>query len=712
MNRSRLVGVTLLYLSSEVAANPAAPPPPAVPSPLTVAPPVVPAVVTAAPVIPVPAADAHGTVAAPSEFELAVADDEMEGTAAHLPAPTEGHLPVAAVVAAAEEEEAEHGGETGHGQYEAGHGKYGHEIEEALHGEYGEDDGYGYEGKGHGIVKGVSNVDVSISVMLVGGVTMVMVLYEFTNCKNTLFRQMTWKVLNATISIFGSILVFQSFEAILIRHFYSLLGEPEHGYHGAGGCKSVGPILGRLFVSLTFFFALQIALGLICGAFDDKPGSDDEKEETQEELQEGEESTLSRATRKAVTLGGLLGHITGFAFISTVLHVQDYVYNMYSTNVWLLMLIPFICWYFMVVLCRATEYFRDKYTMLDDHQTRFEKLWEEAAEETEDDAMALMVSFCLVQVWRYGISGVWPGAEGHADAKVLAHLQHLRWKSFQLVLPAFIMLLFDAFASHILKIWLEKQLQKGAGKLGASSLHPHLNAMLKREAHQFKLISAMTLSWAMLFASYWLISRTLAQQKEVMMKKMVLCCWVTSIGFVIIVLLVFVGQKLQNESTRLAKASTKNKNDLEALDKSPTTALGHFHSVHTLVEKRGNAIIRAMVMGSGLFIGFAWEKAFYSADVKMSYPLARWLLLGAKGEEWVRLATAILVCLLVVPSQYRHITKRIIEYKEQEEKEEHEEIELFHQQLEKQGLLNKEEARAEILENQRSQSGDDSDSSL
>jgi len=115
--------------------------------------------------------------------------------------------------------------------------------------------------------------------------------------------------------------------------------------------------------------------------------------------------------------GILLGHATGFAAKNACSSLQQAV----PRNFFFVALTPLLFFGIIILVYHATECFRYKIMMRDGEEDEFEEIWRERVAETEDEVIALAVSFSIVQMLRFGISGHLPNASGEDQERFNLH---------------------------------------------------------------------------------------------------------------------------------------------------------------------------------------------------------------------------------------------------------------------------------------------------
>ncbi|CAL1168906.1 unnamed protein product [Cladocopium goreaui] len=103
-----------------------------------------------------------------------------------------------------------------------------------------------------------------------------------------------------------------------------------------------------------------------------------------------------------------LMHLQTFALLNKRSQLQAHL----GGSVLILPMAFFSLW----ALFRVTDMVREWVSLADDGvKDKMEEAWDEATEETEDDVMALTLSFLVVQTFRFWIYGVLPDEEGNLD---------------------------------------------------------------------------------------------------------------------------------------------------------------------------------------------------------------------------------------------------------------------------------------------------------
>lgn len=225
-----------------------------------------------------------------------------------------------------------------------------------------------------------SRVAVAIASTLLGSMIFQMGLFYLTNHSDEDMRRYSYEIINATVSIFAAVLLFQTFNDLV--ETYLLDGtSPEY------------QCLVDMGHMLVWYSILQLTLAWISGAIGGEPESMDTMELNMK------------------TFAVLLAHMTGFASINAWGSIQQLEFFKLTPILSFLVLPISACGQFG--LQRITDGIRYRVTMADDgEEDEFEKKWDEECEEAEDDVMGLTLSFNFTQAARFSINGFLPDSEG------------------------------------------------------------------------------------------------------------------------------------------------------------------------------------------------------------------------------------------------------------------------------------------------------------
>lgn len=232
-----------------------------------------------------------------------------------------------------------------------------------------------------------SRVAVAISATLLGSMIFQMGLFYLTNHSDEDMRRYSYEIINATVSIFAAVLLFQTCNDLV--ETYLLDGtSPEY---------QVMVDMGHM---LVWYCILQFTLAWISGAIGGTPES------------------IESVELNMKTFAVLLAHMTGFASINAWGALQQLEFFKLTPIFSFLVLPISACGQFG--LQRITDYIRWRIAMADDgEEDEFEKAWDDEAEEAEDDVMSLALSFNFTQAVRFTINGILPNQEGEEEPYAL-----------------------------------------------------------------------------------------------------------------------------------------------------------------------------------------------------------------------------------------------------------------------------------------------------
>lgn len=444
---------------------------------------------------------------------------------------------------------------------------------------------------------GVAEVeDACISLTLLGCVGFVMATFYLVNWPDPDIRRISLEVINATISMFGALLLFHSLEELLEHYLL----------HHLTAWQQVAVAMLQM---LVWFTVLQMILAYYSGAI----GEQEEvvKRNTSQTLADRCGSPRSKALLqrsaeehfRAIKLNThawsiLLGHATGFAAKNACSMLQQTV----PRNFWCCGLVPIISFFGICLIYRATNFFRYIKTMADGEEDEFEMLWGEYTTETEDEVISLAISFLVVQMLRYGISGELSLASGE-DAE--GQVWHSNWSCALLVLIGLMPGAVDVvrvMCQRIAQKW--RRYRRIASGLSAES-PTHYE---QRSHHWCEGISTMSFAWCLHFAIDWFVASHL-HLLDGTVKAVISALAAATLAF----LLIFV----------LDKVADMHLEDVEV-----------------------DQALRGMITGLGMLVGFSWERCF---DASVG-GLARYEVLFGMSPPVNRVLLASFLALMVLPA--------------------------------------------------------------
>eukprot|EP00931_Biecheleriopsis_adriatica_P106051 TRINITY_DN80562_c0_g1_i1.p1 TRINITY_DN80562_c0_g1~~TRINITY_DN80562_c0_g1_i1.p1 ORF type:complete len:572 (+),score=171.53 TRINITY_DN80562_c0_g1_i1:140-1717(+) len=425
-------------------------------------------------------------------------------------------------------------------------------------------------------------MNAGIAVMLLGSIGFMMGIFYLVNHSDKQMVLYTWKVICATISIFASVLIYQAFNVVVQDAFLE----------GKSETAKMQVAFVHCFI---WFLLLQALLATVSRAITWPC-------QNQEELKESEKIAVAKTMNLDLKCWAtILGHITGFATISAWAQVQQMMARELIGGAILVLPLAFAT---LELLFWATDYLRHFVALWDDGTVdRFEELWDEATEETEDDVMGLTLSFLLVQVLRYYVSGVLPNDEGDwPEDFVVTNLQ------------VFILILLGAGIA-VLSFWRTVYVQQTFGRYTA----------------YMRLVCDFSFCWSMMFAvDAFLASHGLGGIEYGCLGEVITACILTICAFCVIYLLDKQADMMEEEQQRMAHESFTR-----SLSWAEKKAL----------HKRQGVAIRSTVMALGVLIGFAWEKCFDVAVDATAEKEAKIL-----PAAFTKMVLAFLLATIVIPA--------------------------------------------------------------
>mmetsp|Transcript_31775 Transcript_31775/g.87786 ORF Transcript_31775/g.87786 Transcript_31775/m.87786 type:complete len:594 (+) Transcript_31775:316-2097(+) len=242
-------------------------------------------------------------------------------------------------------------------------------------------DAHGHEAAhGHHMVA-QNEASFAIAITLMASIIFQMSLTYLLNNKDEDIRKSSYEVLSEIISIFCSVLIFQSANGIVMEIFFF------------PGCSDMWVFCVGLGHTIAWFIVLQAVLAYLCGVI---PGAKRPEKESDRHV-----------PLKCWAL--LLAHITGFSGIHLVGEAQQLFCP--DSPLWCFLVVLISAVVLRMILSIVYAMRARVLTCPADHETK--EMWSEETAEAENDLMALSISFTLVQAIRFCIGGVLPAVNGH-----------------------------------------------------------------------------------------------------------------------------------------------------------------------------------------------------------------------------------------------------------------------------------------------------------
>lgn len=400
-----------------------------------------------------------------------------------------------------------------------------------------------------------------ISVMLLGCMGFMMATFYLVNWPDEDIRRISWEVISSTISVFGSLLLFQGFNRVLEHYLF--------------GDLSIWQQVGVAMLQLLLWFAmLQLVLGYQSGAV----GENGKVSQRRAALESAQMSSSPNERLQHFRLAErlmhdiqldthaaavLMGHVTGFAAVNAWGFLQQAV----PRTFWCCAAVPPLSFLGISWVYKATRYVRHKKTFADGEEDEYEVVWGEHVAETEDEVISLAVSFLAVQMLRFCISGHLPDASG-VDKP---------WQEWHSNFQCALLLLAGVIAggADVARLLHERSHNVNFTRVASSdskvSTSPVSSA---RAGGWFQKISAMTFAFSLLFAAEWWISSNFDLDGS--LKAVVSALLVTFAAFIFIF----------------------------GIDK---VADMHFEDAEL------DQALRLIISALGMLVGFSWERCFDAA---------------------------------------------------------------------------------------------------
>lgn len=469
--------------------------------------------------------------------------------------------------------------------------------------------------------------DLTAAIFLLGGVTFVMSLFYLVNHPDMDIRDHTWKVINATVSIFVSVLLFQGITGVSDRVSDTYLTGQSH--------QSLAKICFAYFTFLVFYCALHGVLFNLAYSTDEERPKLERKTTSfwgllparSTILVASEDGTFeTKRKRKIACWATLLSHMAGFAHIRCSLDLQQL--EVFKGGA--MAIVPTIInALLLVVIFKLSDSFRRRFEQKP--ASKGFHLWEMGAEEAEDDIAAIGISFSSVVVLRYAFTKQMANVLG-LELPVVDHAMYAK------IAIGCATLIF-ALISILILVCLTKfrSPKKGQGYERAQEGQEAEGRFAIVEDSQRRdyltrwiLIASSTFataaSWCGLYASKWFLYGIEIKEDEhtnpnSCISRVVLALLVSFGSFVMIYFL----DKLS---------------DLESTDDDADHA------------------IEEVIHAIGVSVGFAWEQAF---DAGVETIGERTESLGKWYPVWARLGFALMISAVMIPAWRLYLIKRSLE---------------------------------------------------
>eukprot|EP00928_Gymnodinium_smaydae_P038649 TRINITY_DN26613_c0_g4_i1.p1 TRINITY_DN26613_c0_g4~~TRINITY_DN26613_c0_g4_i1.p1 ORF type:complete len:575 (+),score=53.21 TRINITY_DN26613_c0_g4_i1:81-1805(+) len=455
--------------------------------------------------------------------------------------------------------------------------------------------------------------------MLLGGIVFVMSLFYLVHFPDKDIQRHSWSVISSTLSIFVAVLVFQALRGVMEVCIVEPLAES-----ASDGARVRISVFFTYLQYVLIFLILQGTLAHF--AFTRVHVSDSNAEDDKAVTEHKMTKRL-----KAMCWGTLNAHMAGFAGIHCSTDLQQL--EIFASSP-LTSLIP-ICIFalFQAGLFRLSSRLKHRYgrNRPDDIKESISK-WAEYAEEAENDAASLALSFPAVCVVRYAVFGVLPNADGmeptvHAHPLLRMILLLGLGLAFALVAILLVLLSQSSGGEHSNMLEVQGVLEGDAHSLEASfQAQQSFAAYMTRWNHIIESALAMMFAWCLLFDTKYAVNGLIVQMvgpsdPNSCVVRVIIALTVSMGAFVAIFFL----DKLQ---------------DMESTGERADRAIG------------------IVITSLAILVGFSWEQSF-DAGVEVIAELSA--NLGAMAHVMVKLCIAILVGVVMVPAWRKYILRKVLE---------------------------------------------------
>eukprot|EP00747_Dinoflagellata_sp_TGD_P134413 gnl/TRDRNA2_/TRDRNA2_175316_c0_seq9.p1 gnl/TRDRNA2_/TRDRNA2_175316_c0~~gnl/TRDRNA2_/TRDRNA2_175316_c0_seq9.p1 ORF type:complete len:540 (+),score=124.49 gnl/TRDRNA2_/TRDRNA2_175316_c0_seq9:114-1733(+) len=464
-----------------------------------------------------------------------------------------------------------------------------------------------------------SQVDLAISLMLLGSVSFVMGLFTIVNSEDTDMRFYAWSVISTTISIFVAVLMFSSINDFVHRH---LLRDQSLMAHTIGD-----------FVQMVMYYAmLQMGVLHFSGALLKRPFTQVDTLTIEEQKKKRELRTKCWAI--------LFAHTTGFAAINLGGSAQHgEFFEAHPPTTFIVVPVMYVAQIAVqtVVLhirSRVEEWALQELeksqalrqyqvpplgSMQQDEEAQLKayavEKWSDEVLEAENDIAGLQVSFLTVQALRFNITGVLPNNMGIEEEGFVHPFACSLW----------------LFGISMIFVLLTIALVLGHDKLEQNSMPGLGQKILEKMLVVLMNASSMAFAWCQLYIVKWELIK-----------------WFPSLGS-------------PNQLTALVflalSVSTGAFSVIFVLDKisdSPITG------------DQADMVIESIINALGILVGFSWEQSF-DGGVDVIAALT-------PNPVMAELGLAAVVAVVVIAPWRKYILQIVINYEEEREEEKKEEV--------------------------------------
>jgi len=564
-----------------------------------------------------------------------------------------------------------------------------------------------HEGDHHMLFRSWDN---DTSIMLLGMISFVMVLFYLTNWPDDDIRFYSWQITSITISIFCAVLTFNGFNQLIraafeepediqstknamimcILHFihcfmYLALMHLGTGFESGliGSVQDEDALVSE--AGWVYADALQctndelVPAADLCNIRAVSRGDDDAMRsvilipagETQkmEVPVQKKQHRLIRRKRRTKALAMLLAHMAGFAAIFSGTSLQRVFHELNTGYSEIVCWIPLIINQFVIQLAfKVSECVRHN-TVKSRHAKNEQKTWtdqdqkkraEEGLElieemmteeivESENDVSSLSMSYLFVNVIRLLLTSELPDVTGEEPEGWKPNLFRHAVALYGIGLVLVLLACVQAIA-----------MQKFNKQIKDKSTRRILNTILNA--------TAMCFAWCVLWATHWTVEWwcDLTHWHPARMRQKVVIAFVlTAFAAGMVFAVDVIDDKLEEAvmaSETAGGGSQENKKEVDAESRELLSQpkQEESQSAHQLARE----MIRIVVTSLGILVGFSWEHCFDGGVESVSEKAQPMF------KVWFQLVLGILVCILVLPAWRKHILQKVMLMQEMRDAEE------------------------------------------
>eukprot|EP00931_Biecheleriopsis_adriatica_P078767 TRINITY_DN52184_c0_g1_i1.p1 TRINITY_DN52184_c0_g1~~TRINITY_DN52184_c0_g1_i1.p1 ORF type:complete len:549 (+),score=94.90 TRINITY_DN52184_c0_g1_i1:28-1674(+) len=457
----------------------------------------------------------------------------------------------------------------------------------------------------------------AVSSMLIGGFAFMMALFYLVNNADPEIRMYSWKVISSTVNIFSAVLIFAAINR-LVKH---LLLDGAHEDHMRIDGYTVGVDFAQMLAWIgAMLFVLWYAARRARQLYEKKDC----------------EHAAHKHHLDVKCWAMLFAHTAGFAAINCFGVLQQGFFSQSPMRAFLVVPLTAaslsLLFWILGRIGRALR--RRRMLQLGAH---FFQLWEDEAEEAENDTAALALSFLTCQALRFQTGGVLPDLEGEEPPATPS--------GFLLACS----LLFAAIA--VVSVFCLEL------KHEALKARPYLH----RSSEVFQLVCCMCCAWCSYYGMKRLVfslQRHDGEEDQTMTEEVLRIVLAVLLSFCAF-LLIFALNWIVDREKMLEAKEAELMAQARAAGKVVKVYSGVDHSgIQLLRSKSGNTEIKStalqrklvlqgsmtLIKAMAILVGFSWEQAF---DLSVNQTCAQFTYIST---AWAELLFAALMVAMVLPA--------------------------------------------------------------